>query len=785
MLLAVGLSGFCAMAQNVTVVMKDGTSHKFNADHLSEITFRNVAPETPPVEFKTISINPFSGGNVTLTFTDESGQTVAETDLYGPADASWLHPGTYTLNASNDPYTIDPAYSSLKVAGQDKNFTDAQLTVTEADKVYSFALEMTLEDGSKFRGNYSGELDIYTPWIDVELSSASYNTNPQPAGDFYVKMNDANWKYEMAFVFTSDAAAQVLPAGTYTYSETRMPGTISPASYVDTYSPNANLRLAEGSKIIVTKDGDNYTMEMTLNLSDGRTATMHYAGTISGTPTFTQPEPETEVYDTISVLAYGGGNVALNFSNSEKTDVLLALDCYGTASTHYLETGVYTVGGTDGLFIDTDDAYTHLAEDGENTGVVSGKMTVTNNGAVYTFDIDIVLADNRAIKGSYTGVLGSNYSIVIEKTLSAAKYNENERPAGNFYVKFNDSDWTVDMALDIFASKSATLLPAGTYTYGTDGAAGTFGAMSYADLTSPSTSNRFTEGSTVEVTADGDNRNIKMNLKFEDGRTAILTFDGAISGTPTFEADNVVMMTSVSEKIYGYGNVEMTFSNDTEEICFDMYGSGAATSLEPGVYPVLSEEVEGFYIFTTYSHYKEGDKKVNILSGNVTVAEADGIYTIDIDVMAEGAADGDEPRQIVRRYVGKLPKYGTMIERTMTSAEYNDYASEPGKIYVKFKDSDWNTVALNTFVSADAKKLPAGTYTYSDDKSEFTFDGQSYAEIALGYGDSSFRFAEGSTVTVAENEGVYDITMELIFTTGKKATITYNGTIEGDPFPQQ
>ncbi len=29
LLLAVGLSGFCAMAQNVTVVMKDGTSHKF------------------------------------------------------------------------------------------------------------------------------------------------------------------------------------------------------------------------------------------------------------------------------------------------------------------------------------------------------------------------------------------------------------------------------------------------------------------------------------------------------------------------------------------------------------------------------------------------------------------------------------------------------------------------------------------------------------------------------------------------------------------------------------
>jgi len=121
----------------------------------------------------------------------------------------------------------------------------------------------------------------------------------------------------------------------------------------------------------------------------------------------------------------------------------------------------------------------------------------------------------------------------------------------------------------------------------------------------------------------------------------------------------------------------------------------------------------------------------------------------------------------------------------MTVAEYNDYASAPGKIYVKFRNSDWDAVALNMFVPADAKVLPAGTYTYSADNAEFTFDGQSYAEISLGYGDASNRFAEGSTVTVEENEGVYDVRMNLIFTNGKKAVITFNGTIEGDPFPQQ
>ena len=35
------------------------------------------------------------------------------------------------------------------------------------------------------------------------MSAASYNTNPQPAGDFYVKFNDADWTCEMALVFTA------------------------------------------------------------------------------------------------------------------------------------------------------------------------------------------------------------------------------------------------------------------------------------------------------------------------------------------------------------------------------------------------------------------------------------------------------------------------------------------------------------------------------------------------------------------------------------------------------
>ena len=64
MLLALGLAAFSAAGQNVTVIMKDGTSHKFNADYLSELSFKDVQQGPETVEFKSILVEPYSNGNV-------------------------------------------------------------------------------------------------------------------------------------------------------------------------------------------------------------------------------------------------------------------------------------------------------------------------------------------------------------------------------------------------------------------------------------------------------------------------------------------------------------------------------------------------------------------------------------------------------------------------------------------------------------------------------------------------------------------------------------------------
>lgn len=406
MLLAVGLASLCASGQNVTVLMKDGTSHKFNADYLSELSFKEVPQGPETVEFTSVKVEPYSGGNVTLTFTNADGTVSCVTDLYGRPDSNWLMTGVYSVSDTNDAYTVDPGYSSVRIAGENNNITGGTVDISLDGHVFTFDIDLVLEGGERFLGVYTGEIDRYTQWLSAVMSAASYNTNPQPAGDFYVKFNDADWTCEMALVFTASASDTELPAGVYTYSDVRAPGTVSPASYVDIYSPYSTLKLVSGSKVNVTREGKVYTIDMDLMLSDGRTADFTFEGEMSGTPTFeATPEPDPFIFDVITVSPYDDGNTGLTFNVSSNRTIALMLDCYGSATATYFETGEYVVGGNGDLYIDKNDNYTFFASDGKTTGVSSGAMNVSREGKVYTFDIDITLIDDTRLKGTYVGEL--------------------------------------------------------------------------------------------------------------------------------------------------------------------------------------------------------------------------------------------------------------------------------------------------------------------------------------------------------------------------------------------
>lgn len=537
LLLALGLTASAASAQNVIVMLKDGASQKFNADYLSEIKFVDAGQETPTVTFGKIDISPYSGGNFEMTLTNEEKNIVLKLDAYGPKDALFLNEGTYTMSESADPMTIgtDTNYTWLKQDGVSQGIKGGVVVITRQDKVYTVKLELVLESGQDFKGEYTGTPDNYTPFIEASLSDASYNVNEQPAGQFYVKFNDTAWRYDMAMVFIADKGAQTLPAGTYTLKEGTAPGTLSTASYLDCYNPNSSCKLLDGSKVTVAgPDAEgSYEITLNLNLSDGRHADFSYTGTISGTPKFIF---DGEELSGVAAEPYGAGlNTELTFTKADNDQFAVVLDTYRDNGS-WFQPGEYVVGASSGFRIDPDLNYTYIQNGDKKTAVESGKMTVELEGDVYTFNLDFVLEGGESYRARYTGKLPNCGPLMIIE-LSSASYSSNATPEGNFYVKFNDSSWSCEMALDMFGDTEATSLPAGTYTYSTENTRGTFGSKSYVELSKPfpGGTNRLADGSTVTVDKDSENYTIAMNLVFEDGRKAVINFTGQFSNAPTFE----------------------------------------------------------------------------------------------------------------------------------------------------------------------------------------------------------------------------------------------------------
>lgn len=281
--LALGLMAAGANAQNVTVVLNDGSAHRIPAEEIKQITF--VEEETPEIRtttFNKITVNPYSNGNVTLIFSNNEDGIEAVIDTYGPTDETYLQPGLYTGSTENTPMTFDLGQYSYVTVGDSKlSLTEGTLNIALDGTVYNMTLDATLSDGSLIHGVYKGELDTFGPFYEVTLSTMKYAyINNKIDGEIFVKANDANWSCEAAFDFICAPGSTTLQPGTYTYSDSKEQGHFTNLSYVDTYSPSSNNKFTSG-EIKVEQNGENYTITVNGTFADGRIAVITFNGTIA------------------------------------------------------------------------------------------------------------------------------------------------------------------------------------------------------------------------------------------------------------------------------------------------------------------------------------------------------------------------------------------------------------------------------------------------------------------------------------------------------------------------
>lgn len=244
-----------------------------------------------------------------------------------------------------------------------------------------------------------------------------------------------------------------------------------------------------------------------------------------------QPEaPEVEL--TKLEMPWTGNNTCLKMSDASGGNVF-QMDLYGLSDAAYLLTGTYAVGASEGLCVGTNANYSYVQSGDNKQGLKSGSVVVSNEGRIYTILVDVELVDGTFARGKYVGML-PKFSPFVDAVLTGAKFNDNAQPKGQFYVKFNDADWNIEMAVVFVADPDATALPAGTYNYADTNAPGTFTPSSYITIYTPYTDLKPAPGSVIDVAVDGTNYTMTMNFNYNDGRSGEMTFTGEIQGEALF-----------------------------------------------------------------------------------------------------------------------------------------------------------------------------------------------------------------------------------------------------------
>ncbi len=595
-----------AAAQSVTVTSADGLTHKFAADRVKEITFvKTSTPDPDDNVFSAVTARAYSSGAIEATFSDPENPKTLTLWMVGPSMAKYLHDGVYTAQAEYGEMTVDTdtSYSFVTEGGVNTALQSGTVTVAISGKVYTITFDLMLVDGNSFKGSYTGAMPGLTG-RDATLNTCEtpqVKTNDRDdrvEGEYYIKMNDSDWSYEMAVDFYALAGTAKLPAGTYRYGTDNAAGTFGANSFLDTYNPSSNYRFAEGSTVEVSYEGDNITMAFNLVTNDGRKFDMTYSGEITFPP-FEAPKTQLASME-IDGLYSGGKNRGLIFKTADES-LSIVLDMYGEKT--YIEEGTYTVAASEGLRIDTDPKYTYVKQGETTTALQSGTVTVSTSDRTYTFDMALVLADGTPLNAIYTGVVDGYASKDLYLELAKPTIGSvNDQQPGEHYLKINDANWTFEGSLDLYSDVNSTRPAAGTYTFSTDKTPGTLGALTQISTYSPN--NYFTaqEGSFVTIAYEGSNLVLTGTLYLEEGRKATLHYNGPHDYPEDSAKETLDLNTCQTPKIInnngrvdGEFYVKMNDESWSYDMAIDFFAEASATAIPAGTYSYSAENTPGTF----------------------------------------------------------------------------------------------------------------------------------------------------------------------------------------------
>ncbi len=279
-----GLCGPAAYGQSVTIVDKDGLTHKFPTESIKEITFEKAEAPQPGITFSDITLKDWGKGNVNIVLSGEG--VSADMDVYGPVDATYLNAGTYVCDDSASPFTVSTSnYTVITVDGANHSLKSGSMIVEDNEGLYTITTHFVLDDGKEVNGTYTGKLPDYSSHpgaleMKDAIACAQVDINDPVDGEFYLRLNDEYWNYEMVLDIFCAEGSTVLTDGVYTYSATPKAGNFGPRTVINSYSPHFDSHITGGT-ITVTTDGENTLIELDGIMETGREVKCVFNGKVS------------------------------------------------------------------------------------------------------------------------------------------------------------------------------------------------------------------------------------------------------------------------------------------------------------------------------------------------------------------------------------------------------------------------------------------------------------------------------------------------------------------------
>lgn len=231
-----------------------------NTEVMEKTSFRTVAP-TPKVQ-------------MTLYAATERTATV----IIAPADAqkcAWL-----CLPASE----TAPDAATVLAEGQEVDCTQdyATVTIEELTPATDYKLYVAVE---AYENTAMETLEFTTEEevviSDFEVTFSACKDNIGTGGNHVLKLNDANWHYEMTLSVYAEPSAEHLPAGTYPVGEsTEAPVLNIGASYIDSYASGFTTYKFTSGELKVEENNGTYVLTLNAVLDDGKSFKGIYEGAL-------------------------------------------------------------------------------------------------------------------------------------------------------------------------------------------------------------------------------------------------------------------------------------------------------------------------------------------------------------------------------------------------------------------------------------------------------------------------------------------------------------------------